>query len=372
MRLLPATKIALGLAALAAVAWFGWNAYVDARLARLSFEPVKPGAVNLVALDLGRGYKIVVANRLASLRRGAAAAFGAPGSDGGDEDASKPISIRDLLGAMQGDAERLARLVMSLNDITDDQIPDDAPVWPAERIESALAGDGAERARLIQDLNVTLEGEPLDQVHMRALNNGIVLDIPVTVQVGAGVGPVVARVRTAYMPRFLDAVSRHMREKFDVTREAIIGYYREEARLLADGKANREDVAASLRGRIEQGRRDRLAEQAQHLVSSARILINEAHVTGASASSELTTAGKDVHRLMLSLDEEGRDRLWKFSRRRKGFQLLVVVDGIALAAPTITHELSRRSVTITNMPDKVLVDDAVARIGELVNRGSKE
>jgi preprotein translocase subunit SecD len=67
----------------------------------------------------------------------------------------------------------------------------------------------------------------------------------------------------------------------------------------------------------------------------------------------------------VSLTDPGRRRIWQFSRRNPGAQLLFIVDGNAIAAPRIRHELSSSSIAITQIPDRGLVEDAVEQINTL-------
>lgn len=377
MKLRPSTKIGLGFVALATMTYFGYQAYAEMRVGRLNFAPVSPGNVNLVAVSLGSGLRIVVANRVAQLKRGDVGEFGAqsPGetsdADTGEGQTSRPIPIRDMLSAKQGDAKGLAKLVMSLAEIGEDKLPPDAPVWKAEEIQAALKADGPERTRLLRDVNVNLDGSAPDFVNLRALRSGILIDVPVPVNVGNPVGTVVARVKTPYMPRLMAAVERQIREKFNVTNAAVQGYYREEAIALQRDPSKRENVRQSLETIIGEASVRRFAQPAEQLLQAIHILVNESHLTGASMTTETTSQGKELSALTLQLSEEGRNRLWKFSRGRAGFQLLLTVDGIALSAPAISHELSGRSVRISNMPDKVLVQDAVARVKGLTDGGTQ-
>ena len=68
--------------------------------------------------------------------------------------------------------------------------------------------------------------------------------------------------------------------------------------------------------------------------------------------------------LSVDVSDEGRRRLWKYSKERVGTQLLLVADGIPIAAPRIQHELAQDSLTITQMEDEVLVRDAVEMLNQ--------
>src|SRR6185503_6852569 len=73
------TKIALAFVAVAAVAYFGYGLVSGWMVNRKVFTPIKPGNVNIVGVDTGAGYYIVVANQIAQLVRGQTGEF-QPGS----------------------------------------------------------------------------------------------------------------------------------------------------------------------------------------------------------------------------------------------------------------------------------------------------
>jgi hypothetical protein len=64
--------------------------------------------------------------------------------------------------------------------------------------------------------------------------------------------------------------------------------------------------------------------------------------------------------MALNLTPEGKDRLWQFSRKGNiGAQLLVIHNGIAIAAPRIRHELAQSNVSITQLPERSLAQETV-------------
>jgi preprotein translocase subunit SecD len=72
--------------------------------------------------------------------------------------------------------------------------------------------------------------------------------------------------------------------------------------------------------------------------------------------------GARSYNLDVELDQEGRDRLWLYSRGKVGTQLLLVLRGIAVAAPRIDHELSERRVTITQLEDEGIAEETLNAI----------
>jgi hypothetical protein len=59
------------------------------------------------------------------------------------------------------------------------------------------------------------------------------------------------------------------------------------------------------------------------------------------------------------LNDEGRLRLWQYTRRHPKTQLLFAVDGIAIAAPIVQHEMKYPVAEILNVSDEVDARKAV-------------
>jgi hypothetical protein len=76
--------------------------------------------------------------------------------------------------------------------------------------------------------------------------------------------------------------------------------------------------------------------------------------------------------LTLRLTEDGRMRLWKYSHDHPGFQLLLTVDGVAIAAPRISTELVEPQVTLTQVRSETLVQDATDLIQSLTQGNAQK
>ena len=63
--------------------------------------------------------------------------------------------------------------------------------------------------------------------------------------------------------------------------------------------------------------------------------------------------------LDLHVTDDGHLRLWQYSKLHPHDQLLLVSDGVAIAAPRIRHELVSPDLTIVQMPDEGLLQQAV-------------
>lgn len=373
MKIRPAYKLAAG-AVLGGAALYGlWVGYQAWRVSRIDYPPIAPGRVNLVAITPGIGYRIIVSNQIAQLAEVVGGDFTAPDrpEQEGDVQNARRIPIRDLLRALQGEEEAVSNLVTVLNDLARDDLPPVPVIWEAEDLRRALDGDPELRRKLERDINVRLDGTPPEEISVRALIDGIVIrsPVPVRVLVAGRERIVTGHILENYRPRLMLDVERHFKERFDMSNEQIRNYYRLEAKRVLEDPSARENVERSLRARIDPERLRGFAERPERLLRNASIVVNDRQIEGASYSSYEAQNGRKMHNLAIRLTPEGRERLWKYSFRRRGFQLLLVVDGIAIAAPRISHALSGRSVTITQIPDEQLVRDSVDIINQLSSKG---
>ncbi len=370
MKFRASTKIAVGFVALVALLYFGYGYLAGWMIDGKSFAPIKPSSVNIIGVDTRAGYYVVVANQVAQLIRGEQGSFDAPAerSTEGTDGEKKRVPIREMLRSLQGDEKALSRFIMVLNDIKESDLPPYPVVWRAESIRAALGGDTALQLKLVHDLNVELDGRPAGFARHEALENGIVIDNPVSVKVrlDGRESAIVGRVQLPYRPRFAQDVHNRYKSK-DATRSMIAGYYREEAMSIASDPAKREDVRASLEGRIDPKLAARFAQVPEAMLNSVNVVLNDTMIERASYRTERGSDGRKRHSMALGLTDEGRQRLWKFTRGRVGSQILLVWDGIAVAAPRINHELSQSEVTITQLGDETLVQDVCAAINALAN-----
>jgi hypothetical protein len=362
MKIRSSTKIGVGFALLAILSVSGYRFYMERSIANEHFNPAIPGDVNLVGIDTGAGYKIIVANQMAQLVQ-VSGDFGAKETEsaGATEGAiKKRIPIREMLSVLRGDPKAVGPFVMAMNDMSENDLPPVAPVWKAEDLRKALAGDKALEAKLVRDLNMKLDGTPLSQLRIASLENGIVVDSPVevTVNLAGQVKKVEGRVREAYRPRLMKAVEARYADKANLTREMQAGFYQEEAAKQMGAGGNREDVRRSIESIISPSQAKGRAGTAERVLRSATVVVNETHITEASSREYDTSDGKRYD-VTVRLTDEGRRRLWKHSHDKVGTQLLLISDGVAIDAPRISHELAQGELTITQMRDRVLVEDAV-------------
>ena len=120
----------------------------------------------------------------------------------------------------------------------------------------------------------------------------------------------------------------------------------------------KEDIRKTLLARIDEARSKEYAEKPERVLRYAKVIVNGDLITGSSYDEYETGDGK-FYNLQLQLNEEGRLRLWQYTKRRVGGNLLVVCNGVGIAAPRIRHELPMSSVTVNMIREKRLVKEAV-------------
>ncbi|HVL39118.1 MAG TPA: hypothetical protein VM328_06975 [Fimbriimonadaceae bacterium] len=369
IKMLKSTKIAIGFAVVAAASFYGYRLVGGMMIDGYEPKPVQPTRVNLLGVTTGNKYQIVVQNQIAVLMESPDGGFEAPTDR--DPDAldtggqRRRVPIKEMLLSMQGDEKALGRFIMIMNDMKEADLPPMRVYWEVDDLRKALDGDADLLAKLKRDLGVGLDGRPLERLQLSSLENGIVIRKPVEVRVPVGGESKVLRgiVLQPYRSRFAFAVEASYAEK-QVTREQVRGYVIEEARKLEENPSQLEDVRASLEARIDPATSRHLAAAPEALLRNAQIILNGNQMEDARLREYRDPDNRPLYDLVIDLTEEGRKRLWKYTRNRVGSQLLLVVDGVAIAAPRIEHELSMSEVTITQLQDGVLARSALEAIKE--------
>jgi len=382
----PSTKIFLGFLFIIAACWGGWQLYSDWRVSNIKFTPIEPGKVNLVGIDLSGGYRITVSNQVAQLVEsrdrvdtpakggGLFGGFSMGGADQSDDSgggsssgsSKRRVPIAELIKSLQGDVTALGKFVMAENDLNEDDLPPVRVTWSDTDIIKALNGDPVLRAKLEKDLNVKLDGTPLPYIRPDAMWDGIVIQahVPIHVNIGGMPRLLQAPILLPFKADLMSKVERDVEQKSNLTDDTIRIYYQQEAQKVTD--ANRENVAETLKTTVAPEHLGHYAGNPESILGKAVILINENYVTKASVEAVPTDTGT-LYNLALDLTPDGVDRLWYYSKHRVGFQLLLISNGVAIAAPTIRHELTSSPLVITKLPDQALAKDAA----DTINNRSK-
>jgi hypothetical protein len=365
MKLRSSTKIAIGFTIIAAGSIYGYQYAMKLAIMGQHFDPIVPDAVNLVGIDTGAGFKIIVVNEMAQLVESSSAFHGSETEDEGATEGAikKHIPIREMLNVLKGDEKALGSFIMKVNDRDEnDQWPPVRIIWTAERLKKALDGDKIEEAALVRDLNMNLDGSPLPTLRQASLENGIIIDYPVAVNVNirGKVRKVIGRVQEPYKPTLMSTVEKRYSDK-QVNLDTIRGYYADEAKLALASTKKREDIRKAILSRLSPANAQELARSPEHILESAMVVVNDSLIDKASFRKVDSANGKTFD-LTIELTDEGRRRLWQFSEDRIGTQILLIKDGVAFAAPRINHELAQGELTITQMKDERSVRDIVDAI----------
>jgi hypothetical protein len=366
MRITPGVKIAIGFVLIAVVGWFGYNFIVDRVAFSQEFDPVLPTDFTILGIDRSSGFAIIVSNRVAQLVEVGQGGLDQPGQEiekATEGAPRKRLPLRDLLDTLNGDEEAAGKLVMVLNDINTDQLPPDPVIWDASDIQAALEGDEELRAKLVQDLNIELDGTPLEEVRLRSVLDGIVLRLPVRISLGdKGSEPeVTAYVLEEFRPGFTSVVGGRLNERFEIDRPAIVGVYSEEAAKLFDNPKLKQNVAEALRTRINPATLERMAVPAERVLQATTVIVNDDMIEEANYS-EYVAGNERLYRLRIELNDEGRARLMQYARQHPNSQILLSSRGVAIAAPVISGQFFGRTVEVSKLQDEGLLQDAVGLI----------
>src|SRR5579885_2873259 len=363
------TKIVIGFVILIALAYGAYAFWENSRIGNLHYPPLSPTTVNIVGVDTKKGgYHIIVANRIAQLVQSENGAFDAPGQDtsgseGDDSDAQKKkVPLKEMIQTLQGNSDAVGRYVATLNDMKQEDLPSVQIKWKASDIQKALDGDATLKAQLEKDLNTHLDGTPLPEFRPSTFDRGIVILVPVsmTVQTPQGSKVVSGDVSFPFQTRLMLALYQRVKD-LQINEQQLAGYYAEVGKPLLDEPAQRQDVAQALKQIISKENVDAMTQLPQTVLSSIQVLVNDSLIKRASYTPEETPRGT-VYNMDIELTDEGRNRLWQYSRANVGTQLLLVVDGVAVAALRIGGELAETHLTISNLPDETIVKDAVNKI----------
>ena len=360
IKLRSSTKVVASFFAIVVGGWFAYNKIEDVMIMGQTFPPIVPGRINIIAVNPAN-YRIIIANQVAKLVQTQGGFNANESDDEADENSTikKIVSIKDMLAILQGDSEALGEFVMSMNDMSENELPPVRVTWTKDQIQKALAGDAVLSKKLVSDLNIQLDGMPLSGVRPPSIENGIVVEIPVTLDVpmNGKLTPVTGKVLEAFKPIIVKAVNTLVADKSNVDNAMIAGYYEQEAEKVLQGKSPKENIRKELQELIDSDAADKLTETPKQLLSTATVLVNDSMMADASYQAQSTATRHPYYQLKIDLNDEGRRRLWKYSRQRVGAQLLLTSDGVAIAAARIAHPLSGGEITIDNLGDPTLLQD---------------
>lgn len=364
------TKIALGAAAIVAGVYFGYGFVSSMMIDKEVFTPIKPGRVNLVGVDTGAGYRIIVSNQMAQLvENSGQGSDEAEDREREDDGSKRRIPLKELLQVLQGNEAALGPFVTRMNDeLRQVNLPPnvDEISWTPDQITKALEGDAQLKAKLERQMNVGLNGIPPDRVSLNAVFDGIYIKLPVTINVPieGKPTPMTGHIHIPYRPRFVMQFEMKVAQRAEDT-DFVAGTYAADRQDVIANPKKAEDVAKALRDRIDPRATEQYALQPRRILESARVVLSDTFFESTSISSFTTTDGKKLFDLGIRLNDEGRRRLWQYSRQNVGNQLLLISDGAAIAAPRIRHELSSRDVTIKQLPDETLALEVKELIDEI-------
>jgi preprotein translocase subunit SecD len=177
---------------------------------------------------------------------------------------------------------------------------------------------------------------------------------------------VIGRLELPYRPQLLKRVEGKLADK-NADTTTIAGYYAESARPEIEDPTQREKVQKTLRAVYSKARVDELRVTPERVLRGAQVLINEQQITDAEIH-EVEAGDKKRYDIRMRLSDEGRRRLWKYSMDKVGTYVMLIVDGVAVAAPKIQHQLTQDELTISGSEDAVLAREAVDGMNKVVKK----
>jgi hypothetical protein len=349
--------------------WYGGNElYTRLVILPRDYPRLQPGRVSLIGFSVP-GYHIVVSNGIARLQVGSASTFVKPLRESA---AGTSIPMRGLVGTLRFDPDSAVELVRALNDISYEIEPLPDRIWTKDRIHRAVAEVGEERKKLEYDLATRLDGRGVERVSWDRLTTGIWIEVPVPLRVPSAKGfeIVTAKVLIPFRTRLSMATENNLKrllargrlsEDLRPEPQTIAGVYNEA--LDATEKNGFEDVAASLLGQFSATATTRMAGPAQKVLGEVEVLVTEETIVGAEMEAVPREDGKgDFYSILLRVAQESRDRLWQYTYRHPASQLLLVSNGVAIAAPVVRHEIKYSTVEITGIAEQQLAEEALAFI----------
>jgi hypothetical protein len=96
------------------------------------------------------------------------------------------------------------------------------------------------------------------------------------------------------------------------------------------------------------------------VLNEVEVLVTEATIADAELKAVPREDGKgDMYSITLETTGDSRDRLWQYTYRRPGSQLLLVSNGVAIAAPVVRNQIKYSTVEITGIGEKKLAEEAL-------------
>jgi len=370
-------KLAIGFGLIAGLAFAGCRMYTLYVILPKHYPRLTPGKVNLIGIRLSRE-RLVVSNGAVRLELGGDREFGSDQPQTEDDTSDEPIGssksgsvpMYAIIGALQMRPQDGSDLVSALAGLDSAEIPPKDLVWTAEDVRKALAGDPVLKPRLEDDLCQALDGGLLPRFRVSRIRSGIFIQLMVPIQVPSEgkpktlLAPVVVPFSTELTARIRS--NRQIQNKYQPSAATWRGVYEEEAANLQKGA--HQSPAEQLKKVVDEKSIEAMGEPAGRLLSRIEVLSTEEQITsGTVETSPKPNSSGTYSTIRLSLTEEGRNRLWQYTFRHPGCQLLFVYDGVAIAAPFVESEMKYSTVAITNVTDEVTAREAV----EWINHRTK-
>lgn len=363
MKVRPSTKIAIGFVTLLVAGFGGSKLYTQVRLSGVKLDPIESGDFCLVAIGEEAKVKILSVNRMVQVVE-ASDEFKSGGSDSGGANSGSikaRVPMKELLGILDGDPSGTTGILYKLGKKENaEEQSEEAPVWTTEDAQKAISGDPVLKAKLENDLNVTLDGKLLPKLNRVAFYHGIRLQVPVTFDVPNASGkPVQGFNAIPLKSKAMSSLYKELESKF-LDAEALDRYYSEFS-AKSEGKSS-EKPAELIQSLLRQGAQGGGYAKTLNILKNSVVITNRKMVESA-AVTEVKSDKETSYDLSIKLTDEGAARLWKFSNEHPNTKIIVVSKKVPIAAATVGSQLNSKELVIKQIADKTLVQEAV----DLVN-----
>ena len=334
--------------------------YTQLFILPIEYPRLNPATINVIGIKL-TGEKIIVSGGIAKLVQTGESDFASPGqADTIGAQSGIVISMKGLVESLQFKESGVSELLAALAKLDTENYPPEDVVWLLDDILAAINGDEKLRAKLEGHLCTKLDGSPTDEISLSRMRDGIVIrvNVPVRVPTDEGDTTVIGTVMLPFRTRLATQTIRHrLLETYEPDRATIEGVYEEVWEKMARVP---EDVASSLNNLTSEAAVRRMAGRVERLLKRVTVLVTEAQITAADLiTTPKPGSDKFLFTVDLELSTEGRNRLWQYTYLNPGCQLLFIWKGVAIAAPTVQHEMKYSTARITNIKHERSAQEAV-------------
>ncbi len=331
------TKIALFFSLLTISFWAGYKFYPKWKLHSFEWEPVQPGQLNLIALPRNAPFGIISSNHTVSLIENPDRLYSY----------EKKIPLKEILETLQGNPKALTKLAMFSMQIDETKILHQKNIWDIRSIDQALSGHPTFIQKLENDLNMKLDGTPLPYIQKSAVENGILIKLPLAVTIPSARGnqPLTSYILEPYKPKLIKNLEKKLQTHFVISPKILKETYQNVAKPSFLDPFKREDIKRHLQNSISSYRIQQISISTEKFLNLFQIIFTEKFVDSANYSFHNKDPDQKISELTLKLNHEGQMRLLHYIQKNKGTKFLFTLDGIGIISSTLDQGFIGSKIT---------------------------